>query len=47
MDDALEILRNMKWKSDKDNMEFTTTVPYTVMDRIRKLLNASNSQHKD
>jgi len=38
------VFKAMKWKSDKDNTEFTTTIPYTVMDRIRKLLDAPKEQ---
>lgn len=37
--EALELLKILKWKSaDKDNMEFTTTIPYNIMDRIRNCI---------
>jgi len=37
----VELLSKFQWKSDKDNMEFTTTIPYTLMDKLRELTRAS------
>lgn len=40
-DEALELLRSLNWKSaDKDNMEFQTTIPYNIMDKIRGCINS-------